>query len=62
MFSKDELMAITIIEMQKTYIKELEEKIDDLEKALENEYRPRKVKVKMCGRSKMDKNSHRCIR
>ena len=58
----EDLMAIAIIEMQKSYIEELEEKIDDLEKALENKYRPRKVKVRVCGRSKMDKNSHRCIR
>ena len=32
------------------------------ENALENKCRIRKVKVKVCGRSKVDKNSHRCIR
>ena len=56
----EDLMAIAIIEMQKSYIEELEEKIDDLEKTLENKYRPRKVKVKMCGRKKnVCKNNYR---
>ena len=56
MIQKNDLLANAIIEMQKAYIEELEEKVDDLEKALEialeNEFRPRKVKVKVCGRKK----------
>jgi len=50
--------AETIIKGQKDYIKELEQKVDDLQKALDvvlqNKCRTRKVKVKYIGRSKMD--------
>ena len=51
-------VAETIIKGQKDYIKELEQKVDDLQKALDvvllNKCRTRKVKVKYVGRSKVD--------
>ena len=51
-------VAETIIKGQKDYIKELEQKVDDLQKALDvvlqNKCRTRKVKVKYIGRSKVD--------
>lgn len=56
-------VAEAIIKEQKNYIKELEEHIDDLQKALDvvllNKCRTRKVKVKYVGRTKMffDENS-----
>ena len=56
-------VAETIIKGQKDYIKELEQKVDDLQKALDvvlqNKCRTRKVKVKYVGRTKMffDENS-----
>lgn len=50
--------ADKIIEVQKIYIEELEQKVEDLQKALDvvlqNKCRTRKVKVKYIGRSKMD--------
>ena len=50
--------AETIIKAQKDYIKELEQKVEDLQKALDvvlqNKCRTRKVKVKYIGRCKMD--------
>lgn len=50
----------------KAYIKELEQKVDDLQKALDtvlqNKCRTRKVKVKVYGRSPVDKNLHRYVR
>ena len=42
------------------HIKELEQKVDYLQKALE--CRPKKAKVKVCGRSPMDKVLHRYVR
>ena len=46
--------ADTIIKEQKDYIRELEQKVDDLQKALDavllNKCRTRKVKVKYIGR------------
>ena len=49
-------MAETIIKGQKDYIKELEQKVDDLQKALDvvlqNKCRTRKVKVKYIGGTK----------
>lgn len=51
-------VAETIIKAQKDYIKELEQKVDDLQKALDvmlqNKCKTRKVKVKYIGRCKMD--------
>ena len=51
-------VAETIIKGQKDYIKELEQKVDNLQKALDivlqNKCRTRKVKVKYIGRCKMD--------
>ena len=48
-------LAETIIKGQKDYIKELEQKVDDLQKALDvvlqNKCRTRKVKVKYIGRT-----------
>ena len=48
-------LAETIIKGQKDYIKELEQKIEDLQKALDvvlqNKCRTRKVKVKYIGRT-----------
>ena len=50
--------AETIIKAQKDYIVELEQKVEDLQKALDvvlqNKCRTRKVKVKYIGRSKVD--------
>lgn len=50
----------------KTYIAELEQQVDDLQKALDvallNKCRTRKVKVKVYGRSPVDKNLHRYVR
>ena len=58
--------ADAIIKEQRDYIKELEEQIEDLQKALDtvllNKCRVRKVKVKYCGRSSMDKALHRYVR
>ena len=49
-------VAETIIKGQKDYIKELEQKVEDLQKALDvvlqNKCRTRKVKVKYIGRTK----------
>ena len=48
-------MAETIIKRQKDYINELEQKVEDLQKALDvvlqNKCRARKVKVKYIGRT-----------
>ena len=48
-------LAETIINGQKDYIKELEQKVDNLQKALDvvlqNKCRTRKVKVKYIGRT-----------
>ena len=48
-------VAETIIKGQKDYIKELEQKVEDLQKALDvvlqNKCRTRKVKVKYIGRT-----------
>ena len=48
-------LAEAIIKGQKNYIKELEQKVEDLQKALEivlqNKCRTRKVKVKYIGRT-----------
>lgn len=57
-------MAETIIKAQKDYIKELEQKVDDLQKALDvvlqNKCRTRKVKVKYIGGTKnVCKNNNR---
>lgn len=50
----------------KVYIKELEQKVDDLQKALDvvltNKCRTRKVKVKVYGRGSVDKVIHRHVR
>ena len=58
--------ADKIIEAQKNYIVELEQKVEDLQKALDtvllNKCRTRKVKVKVYGRSSVDKNLHRYVR
>lgn len=56
--------AETIIKRQKGYIKELEQKVDDLQKALDvvllNKCRTRKVKVKYIGRTQnVRKNNNR---
>ena len=55
--------SFEIIKEQKNYIKELEQKVDDLQEALDvvlqNKCRTRKVKVKVYGRSTMDKNYSR---
>ena len=65
---KDFIAAIstadTIIKAQKDYIKELEQKVEDLQKALDvvlqNKCRTRKVKVKYIGRTKnVCKNNNR---
>ena len=59
-------IADTIIAEQKTYIRELENQVDDLQKALDvallNKCRTRKVKVKVYGQSPVDKNLHRYVR
>lgn len=57
-------VAETIIKVQKDYIKELEQKVDDLQKALDvvlqNKCRTRKVKVKYIGRTQnVRKNNNR---
>ena len=59
----DDLMAVVIIEMQKAYIKELEQEVNDLKEALKvvNQNKVSVRKVRVCGRSKMDKNSNRFI-
>lgn len=58
--------ADAIIKEQKNYIRELENQVDDLQKALDtlllNKCRVRKVKVKVYGRSPVDKNLHRYVR
>ena len=56
--------ADAIIKGQKDYIKELEQKVDDLQKALDvvlqNKCRTRKVKVKYIGRTQnVCKNNNR---
>jgi hypothetical protein len=56
--------AETIIKGQKEYIKELEQKVDDLQNALDvlymNKCRTRKVKVKYIGRTQnVCKNNNR---
>ena len=70
MFSKDELeyllvKSFEIIKEQKNYIKELEQKVDDLQEVLDvvlqNKCRTRNVKVKVYGRSSMDKVLHRYV-
>lgn len=70
MFSREDLnqlllMANATIVKQDAYIKELEQKVDDLQKALDtvvtNKCRTRKVKVKVYGRSPMDKTLHRDV-
>lgn len=52
-----------IIKEQKNYIKELEQQVEDLQKALDivlqNKCRVRKVKVKVYGRGTVDKNHPR---
>lgn len=57
------------IKAQKIIIAQLSEQVELLQEALldaklKNKYgiNKMKVKVRKCGRSKMDKNSHRCIR
>ena len=59
-------LADAIIKEQKNYIEELEQKVEDLQKALDavllNKCRTRKVKVKIYGRSPVDKNLHRYVR
>ena len=71
MISKEDLKpsvleAFITIDNQKAYIAELEQKVDDLQKALDavlqNKCRIRKVKVKVYGRSPVDKNLHRHVR
>ena len=57
-------LAETIINGQKDYIKELEQKVDNLQKALDvvllNKCRARKVKVKYVGRTQnVCKNNNR---
>lgn len=56
-------IADIIIAEQKKYIKELEQKNEDLQKALDavllNKCRTRKVKVKVYGRSPVDKSHPR---
>ena len=57
-------IADTIIAEQKTYIRELENQVDDLQKALDtvllNKCRTRKVKVKYIGRTQdVCKNHYR---
>ena len=57
-------LAETIIKGQKEYIKELEQKVEDLQKALDvvlqNKCRARKVKVKYIGRTQdVRKNNNR---
>jgi hypothetical protein len=51
---------------QEAYIRELETLVDDLQKALDtvllNKCRVRKVKVKVYGRSSVDKILHRYVR
>lgn len=57
--------ALIVIDVQKAYIKELEDKVELLQKALDtvvtNKCRTRKVKVKVYGRSPMDKTLHRDV-
>ena len=59
-------IADAIIEEQKNYIKELEQRNEDLQKALDtvllNKCKVRKVKVRVYGRSPVDKNLHRYVR
>ena len=59
-------IADAIIKEQKERIKELEQQNEDLQKALDavllNKCRTRKVKVKVYGRSPVDKNLHRHVR
>lgn len=58
--------ADAIIKAQKDYIKELESQVEVLQKALDavllNKCRTRKVKVKVYGRSPVDKTLHRHVR
>ena len=60
------LYAKGIIKAQEIYIRELEQKVDDLQKALDtvllNKCRVRKVKVKVYGRGTVDKTLHRYVR
>lgn len=55
-------VAEAIIKGQKDYIKELEQKVDDLQNALDvvlqNKCRTRKVKVKYVGKQKNVFNGH----
>lgn len=69
--TKKDLMAVAtfadaIIKEQKDYIRELEQQVDDLQKALDavllNKCKTRKVKVKVYGRGAVDKNIHRHVR
>lgn len=59
-------IADGIIAEQKNYIKELEQRNEDLQKALDavllNKCKVRKVKVRVYGRSPVDKNLHRYVR
>ena len=60
------LEARGIIKGQEKYIAELEQKVEDLQKALDivllNKCRVRKVKVKVYGRGTVDKTLHRYVR
>ena len=59
-----QVKSLEIIEEQKNYIKELEQQVNDLQKALDtvllNKCRTRKVKVKVYGRAQnVCKNHYR---
>ena len=69
--TEKDLMAVAtfadaIIKEHKDYIRELEQQVDDLQKALDavllNKCKTRKVKVKVYGRGAVDKNIHRHVR
>ena len=59
-------MGNLVISLQKDYIKELEQNVEDLQKSLDaakkNKVKVRKVKVKIYGRGPVDKNLHRHVR
>lgn len=71
MFSEKDLKLLLLeseakVIHQEAYIRELEKQVDCLQKALDtvllNKCKVRKVKVKVYGRSPVDKNLHRYVR